>query len=122
MKLHEKIKVLRKKRGISQQDMADLLGIHLSHTSRLENGHYKPSFEVLRKLTEIFNVSADYLINDDLDHPDEIKLEDKNLADRLQLLNGLEDFERKVLLEVIDAMLTRKQMREVLQSGAKGRG
>ncbi len=42
MKLQEKIKRLRKKAGLSQQDLADKLGIHLTHLSRLENNHLQP--------------------------------------------------------------------------------
>jgi transcriptional regulator with XRE-family HTH domain len=76
MKLHEKIKILRKEKGISQQEFANQLGIHLTHVSRLENGHYQPSLEVLKKMMEIFKVSADYLVNDDTDMCD-VNIKDK---------------------------------------------
>jgi transcriptional regulator with XRE-family HTH domain len=113
MKLHEKIKILRKEKGISQQEFANQLGIHLTHVSRLENGHYQPSLEVLKKMMEIFKVSADYLVNDDTDSCD-ANVKDKSMAERLRLIDGLEEEERKALGLVIDSMLTKKSVLDLL--------
>ena len=113
MKLHEKIKHLRKKKGISQQELSERVGIHITHVSRLENGHYHPSLEVLKRLIEIFEVSADYLINEDIDNY-EVKIRDKNLAERIRLIDSLEQEDRKALIQVIDSMLTKKKMLDLL--------
>ncbi len=47
MKLSEKIKILRKNNGLSQKELADKVGIHITHLSRLENKHLQPSLDVL---------------------------------------------------------------------------
>ena len=57
-----KITALRTKSGLSQQLLADKLGTHLSNVARIEAGKYKPSVEVVEKLMEIFDVTADELI------------------------------------------------------------
>lgn len=114
MKLSEKIKLLRKKRGLSQQELADKIGIHITHVSRIENGHYQPSLEVIKKLMDVFEVSADYLLNDDTDSY-EIRIKDKSLTERIKLIDTLEKKDRDALSQVIDSMLTKQRMRKVLE-------
>ncbi|MDI7230618.1 helix-turn-helix domain-containing protein [Leptospira santarosai] len=118
MNLSEKIKELRKKNGISQQGLADKLGIHLSHVSRIENGHNEPSLEVLRGLMQIFEVSADFLLKDDLESF-EIEIKDKSLAERIRLLDSLDEKNREALLQVIDNMLTNQRMKQLLATGSE---
>lgn len=113
MLLSEKVKILRKKKGISQQQLADLLDIHLTNLNRLEKGHSQPSIDVIKKLVNIFEVSADYLLNDQIDSF-EIDIEHKNIADKIRLIDKLEDKDREALIQVIDTMLTKQKMRDVL--------
>jgi transcriptional regulator with XRE-family HTH domain len=113
MHIHEKIKLKRKEQGLSQQQLADKLDMHITHLSRIENGHLQPSLDVVKRLINIFEVSADYLLNDDVDTFD-INIENKSLAERIQLIDKLEEKDRDALMQVIDSMLTKQKMREVL--------
>lgn len=117
MKLAEKIRILRKKAGLPQKSLADKLGMHITHISRLENGHLEPSVDVIRKLMDIFEVSADYLLNDDTDTY-EVKISDKSLAEKVRLIDTLEAKEREALAQVIDSMLTKQRMRKVLEEAS----
>ena len=113
MLLSEKIKLLRKKKGLSQQQLADLLDIHLTNLNRLEKGHSQPSIDVIKKLVSIFETSADYLLNDDMDSFDG-DIQHKNMAEKIRLIDKLEDKDREALMQVIDSMLTKQKMREFL--------
>ena len=115
MKLPEKIKALRKKNNISQQELADRADINISYLSRLENGHSEPSVEILKKLMEVLNVSADYLINDEEDNF-EVKIKDRNLAERVKLIDSLDDDTREALIVIIDGLLTNQKMKEIINS------
>ncbi|GGJ76250.1 repressor LexA [Anoxybacillus voinovskiensis] len=55
----EKIKEFRLKRGMSQEELADLLGTTKQTVSRYEIGERKANQDVLFKLSEIFKVSID---------------------------------------------------------------
>lgn len=57
-----KIRELRKERGLSQQDLADNIGISRSTVSGYEQQTSQPDLETLRKLALLFNVSSDYLL------------------------------------------------------------
>lgn len=59
----QRIKDLRKTKGISQQKMAELLGVSRPTISQIENGERKVCAEELKKLAEIFNTSIDTLLN-----------------------------------------------------------
>lgn len=114
MKLSEKIRKLRKKAGFSQQKLADKVGIHITHISRLENAHYQPSLDVIKKLMDIFGVSADYFLNDNMDTY-EVKINDQSLASKIRLIDTLEEKDREALAHVIDSMLTKQRMKKVLE-------
>lgn len=55
----EKIKEFRLKRGMSQEELADLLGTTKQTVSRYETGERKANQDILFKLSDIFNVSID---------------------------------------------------------------
>jgi transcriptional regulator with XRE-family HTH domain len=117
MTVNEKIKVLRKKRGLSQQQLADMVGIHITHMSRIENGHNLPSLDVFKRLIDIFAVSPEYLLYNDAEEGD-FDVQDRSLFERIRLLDKLEDKDRQALIQIIDTMLTKQRMRELLAESA----
>ncbi len=60
-----KIYELRKKKHLTQEDLAILLDISDKAVSKWENGTSKPTIENLKKLSDIFDVSLDDLIEDE---------------------------------------------------------
>lgn len=59
--LGEKIKELRKRDNISQQKLADALGLGQSTVAMWEKGKNSPEYDTLINIARIFNVSIDYL-------------------------------------------------------------
>jgi transcriptional regulator with XRE-family HTH domain len=57
-----KLKELRKDKQFSQSQMAELLGITQQAYSKYENETAEPSFEMLVQISDIFDVSCDYLL------------------------------------------------------------
>lgn len=57
-----KIKLLREELNISQEELANKLGLSKGIISLYENEKRKPSFDILNKLSKIFNCSIDYII------------------------------------------------------------
>lgn len=60
-----RLKSLRKKMGVNQQDIADYLNMSRISYLRYENGQQDPSTETLSKLADYFSVSVDYLLGID---------------------------------------------------------
>lgn len=56
------LKLLRNERQLSQQELADALGISKSSINMYERGERQPNFEVLETIADYFNVDIDYLL------------------------------------------------------------
>ena len=60
----ENLKLARKDSNLTQKQVADKLGVVESCYANWEQGRTEPSIAMLRKLSKIFNISIDELIND----------------------------------------------------------
>ena len=66
MRLEEKLTVLRKESGYTQLDLAEKVRVSRQAISKWETGRALPSAENLKYLSELFGVSVDYLLSDDM--------------------------------------------------------
>ena len=65
MSFGKRIKGLRLHQEMLQSDVAKRLGINQSQYSKLERDALEPNLSIIRSLTKLFNVSADYLLETD---------------------------------------------------------
>lgn len=105
-KFHEKLKVLRKKQGLTQQEIADLVHVNRVTYTNWEQGMREPNFEKLSMLACIFDASIDYLLSENLEISKEsylkLKEEKKNLFSvRLKELRLQHGFSQEELAEKI---------------------
>ena len=56
---------LRKKNNLTQQQIADKIGMHISQVKRYESGEAQPSIDLLKKIAQAFNVTTDWLVFDE---------------------------------------------------------
>ena len=71
MKLHEKIYNLRKKEGLSQEALAEKLGVSRQSVSKWETGEATPEVGKLLAISKLFGVTTDYLLNDEAEESTE---------------------------------------------------
>ena len=72
MKLSDKLIELRKAKGWSQEDFAEKLDVSRQAISRWENGTALPDAQNIMRISKLFDVTTDYLLNDD--HEGEIHI------------------------------------------------
>ncbi len=72
MTLGEKIQKLRKQRGLSQEALAEKVTVTRQTISKWELNQSVPDLDFIVQLSDIFNVSSDYLIKNELTEPDEL--------------------------------------------------
>lgn len=65
MRLSEKILDLRKKSGWSQEELAEKLDISRQSVSKWETGESVPDLDKIIRMSELWNVSTDYLLKED---------------------------------------------------------
>lgn len=71
MILSDKIINLRKKAGWSQEELASQLGVSRQSVSKWESAQSVPDMNKILKMSQVFHVSTDYLLKDDLEEPGE---------------------------------------------------
>lgn len=72
MRLDEKIIALRKARGMSQEELAENLGVSRQAVSRWETASAQPDASNVLQLSKLFGVSADYLLNEEYESDKDI--------------------------------------------------
>jgi transcriptional regulator with XRE-family HTH domain len=83
----DRLRALRLERDLTQQQLADKIGLVKSSISAYEQNAKYPSIEVLIKICECFNVSSDYLIG---------------ISDSMEYkLSALTDGQMKMILQLI---------------------
>jgi transcriptional regulator with XRE-family HTH domain len=67
----EKLRTLRVKKGMTLRELSSTLG-YASHAyiNSVEMGKKNPTVELVMKVAQIFNVTPDQLLQDDLEIPD----------------------------------------------------
>jgi HTH-type transcriptional regulator, competence development regulator len=67
MKIGQRLTDLREKQGLTQDQMADRLGIKRARYNSWENNIAKPDIEFIDKIAEIHKVTSDYLLGRSVD-------------------------------------------------------
>ncbi len=63
----EKLRALRKQRGLTQKQLGQVFGVNQTHVTRIEKGEKTPNAAMILKIARFFNVSTDQLMMDELE-------------------------------------------------------
>ena len=100
---------LRKQHSLTQQQMADTVGIHITQVKRYESGEAQPSLEVFKKLAVAFNVSTYWLVFEE-NEPEplgELKL-------KFEAVVQMDEEKRCSVLALLDAIILKHQTKRFL--------
>jgi len=103
----ERIARLRKERGITQKELADLLRVTQSVVSDYERGELRVHGELLVRLAEILRVSANEILGLEKNGKTEAAVKNRRLQRRLQAIDKLPKRDQEALLRTIDAFLAK---------------
>ncbi len=97
--LGEKIRQIRRSKGFTQEQLAELIGIDNKHLSRIEKGRHMPTYNIIKKLAKVLDFDI-YKIEDmsiaEIPQPDKIFLKSLNI-----LHSAKSDDEKKYYLEAL---------------------
>ena len=108
MSIADNLRQLRRDRGLTLQQMADLVGLHLNQIRRYETAETQPSLEALKKIALAFSISTDALIFDEDERgPDEaLKL-------KFEAIRQFDDQERAIIEGVLDSLIVQHQAKRL---------
>ena len=81
-----RIRDLRKKKGITQEQLSTMLNVSANHLAKVETGSRCCSIELLQELSDCLNVGTDYLLNGNVPHNNHLKERLIFLAQELERL------------------------------------
>lgn len=112
MAFSQRLGRLRKERGLTQQGLADLAGVHLTQIQRYEAGTAQPTLDVMKKLAIALAASTDWLLfeDDERGPDDELKLQ-------FEALRQFDEDERKTAQDVLDGLILKHQAKRMVQRG-----
>ena len=107
---------LRKDRGLTQQALAERVGIHVVQLRRYESGSSQPTLDVIRKLAIVLSVSADMLLfgKDERGPDDELRLQ-------FEAVSRFDPEEKKVIRSMLDGMILRHEAKRWSSPGSEAK-
>ncbi|MCM1365320.1 MAG: helix-turn-helix transcriptional regulator [Faecalibacterium sp.] len=112
------LKKLRTEKGISQQQLADIIGVSQQSVNKYENHNSEPELAVLINMANCFNTSVDYLIgNSEFDHvievlhPYDLNQEEIQLVEQYRILS---DTEKESINLIIKNYLSKDEQQQTL--------
>jgi transcriptional regulator with XRE-family HTH domain len=94
-----RLSILRKLKQLSQAELAEKIGVHTNIISRYERDLAKPSMELASKLSEVLEVSLDYLVG-------KVDQElDKEIVEQVLTLQQLPKKEKEHILFTLNALI-----------------
>lgn len=119
MTIGDRIKRLRQEKGWSQAQLASKLNTHPKQVSKYERGINLPSTEVLVRMTQIFNVSADYLIFEERSDKDQSSIADRELVQKLSEIDKLSEQDKAIVKGVLDTFIIKSRFQRLAAATEK---
>lgn len=108
----QRVARLRRERGISQVELADMLGVDQPTVSDYERGKRRLHGELIAQLVSILGVSSDEILGlDGLTRSNGSELKQPFLR-RLRKIDQLSAREQRALIQTLDAFLERSELRK----------
>ncbi len=108
MSFGKRLQEARKKKELSQEEVAKVLNTKAPVIGRYERDEMKPSIEVATKIADLLEVSLDYLVG-------KIDVElDKTTLNRILEVSRFSEEDRNHIYSVIDAFIAKRKIQSIL--------
>jgi transcriptional regulator with XRE-family HTH domain len=102
----ERLAALRKQHSLTQQTLAERIGVHVVQLRRYEAGTSQPTLDVIRKIATALQVSADMLLfGQDERGPDE------DLRLQFEAISRFDEEEKRVIRSLLEGMILKNEVR-----------
>lgn len=115
MTIGDKIKKAREAKGMSQKEVAAALKMNPSQYSKIENDKVDPQFSTIEKIAEALKTGIAGLVAAEEVYKD-VAAYDKTIVEKVQLVDLLEEQERKGIFSIIDGLVAKQKLKQSLAS------
>lgn len=114
MEFKERLKEERGKKKLSQNELANTIGVHVTNISRYERGENRPTTDVLKKLADALDITTDYLMYGSTNELATESIADKELLSLFKKVNTLPSEKKKMVKEFLSAFVLQTDLKEKL--------
>jgi len=109
MSLPKRLITLRKERSLTQQQMAEIVGVHVNSLKKYENEQAQPSLDALKKIALALHVSTDFLLFDEHEREpnDELKQQFEAVAQ-------MSPEDKQAIKTLLDGMIIKHQTKQMM--------
>ena len=100
MSIAQRLSALRKNKGLTQQALADAIGLHVTQVKRYEHDQSQPSLETLKKIARALRVTIDSLAFEEHE-----LMPDDSLALQFQAVTNLPPEQQAVIKQLLEGMI-----------------
>lgn len=111
MEVGKRIKELRKEQKLTQQQLADKVGVTYIQIGRYETGKSNASADILQKVAAALGTTADFLMSGG----NAEQLSDKELLQQFKEVELLPSDDKHLIKTFIDAFLTKRKVQKLAQ-------
>jgi transcriptional regulator with XRE-family HTH domain len=108
----QRLSALRKERNLTQQALADMVGMGITQIKRYEAGSSQPTLDAIRKLATTLRVSADDLLFGRTERGP-----DQDLRFQFEAIQNFSPEEKKVVRSVLEGLLLTHEARRLASQG-----
>lgn len=110
MKIGDRVKELRKQKKLTQAKLAELVNLTYIQIGRYEKHKSNPSADVLQRLADALETTADYLINGTSEQIVSTKVTDRDLINLFQAVEQLSMEDQNMVKTFLDALVTKRKV------------
>lgn len=114
MPFAEKLSKLRGAKGITQEQMAQMVGVGIAQIRRYEKGKSSPTLEVIKNIAKTLGISADELLFDKGEEVAASRIMDKRLLEQFESVSSLSAGDKEVVMTIIDSMIIKSRLEDII--------
>jgi len=116
MPFSEKLSKLRADRGITQEQMAQMVGVGIAQIRRYEKGKSSPTLDVIKNIAKTLGISADELLFDKGEDVAATRIMDRRLLAQFESVSRLSAKDKEAVMTIIDSMIIKNRLEDIIPS------
>lgn len=112
--LAKRLLEIRKEKKLSQQQLAEIAGVHFTNVGKYERSEAVPSADVFNRIAKALEVSPDYLLNGTIQDKAKNNIKDIDLLIQFEKVEKLSDNNKLLIKEFLDAFLFKADIQSKL--------
>jgi transcriptional regulator with XRE-family HTH domain len=113
MTIGARIKELRNKKGWTQKDLGNKVGLTYIQIGRYEKLKATPSSDVLQRIAQVLDTTGDYLMNGSAGEQANQQIKDKELLQLFTEIEVLEEEDKKMVKLFLGALITKRKLQQI---------